>query len=201
MDSFEHRFYHYKNDVYYREKYNDSIFKIEDTKLIPRYYLYLGKYHAPLKARPEYLNNLKERELESSKYYKINLIESNKSLFIHYKSLYHDSEKCYMLGYVYYDKTTNAYNYISPSSFDRAVIFGIGFENDIDGGSIFLPEGTSSDGKSLFSTYNAANFKEKIEKAGYYDKVKYPEKQKALKKMVDSIDESTNVVIMVVNLK
>lgn len=201
MDPFEQRFYQFKGDVFYKENYNDTIFKIENNGLVPRYCIYLGKYKNPVHARVEYLNTNEERMDISSKYYKVNLIESNKGLFIHYKSLHYDSERCCTNGYIYYDKVTDAYSYISPSSLSRVVVFGSGFENDIDGGSIFLPKGTSSDGKSLFSTYNASDFKEKIEKAGYYDKIKYPEKQKALKKMVDSIDESTNVIIMVATLK
>lgn len=202
MSKTNQRFYRYKGDVYYRENYNDTIFKIENNELKPRYYLKLGKYHAPIEGRLEYQRSDEERRRISSQYYTVHVIESNKSLFMYYSTLYENTDRVTRIGYIYYEKETSICNYIKPSSVERFIAFNsTGFENDIDGGSIFLPEGATLDGESLFCTYNAANFKDKIEKAGYYDKIKYPEKQKALKKLIDSIDESTNVIIMLVTLK
>lgn len=199
-DPYGEVFYQYQGDTYYHEEYNDTVFRITDKfELQPRYVFKLGKYSAPAEARIEALGDAKKVAATSSNYYKVKLLDADGFAFIEYSSLNDGIAGNSSNGFIAYNKRTKETKFISSPSVMK--YFEAGFENDIDGGYLFKPEGVLPDGRTLYRTFIAATLQSVLEKKGYREDVKRPELQQKLKTLVSGLNETDNMVIMFAKLK
>lgn len=87
LSSFEQHFYRQHSKVFYRESYNDTIFRISsDNRLVPAYHIKLGKYKIPVEHRLEYLNDEKKFAELAASYLTFRVEESDHYLFLNYHS-------------------------------------------------------------------------------------------------------------------
>lgn len=76
-----------------------------------------------------------------------------------------------------------------------------GFVNDWDGGIDFWPTGQLNDNQ-VFMPITPLQFKKLVsEEAVKTEDIKYPEKKSKLLKLISSLDETDNPILMVVTLK
>ena len=180
----EHLFYCYDNNVYYKNLYNNTIFKIVDRKLQPAWILDIGNFqpHYLLKENPSVIHN------KFPDYYIVNsIIETDKCLFI---SLRYDRKD---KDYVYNKKTRNI---VSLTSIDQK-----GFINDIDGGVSFWPN-SSSQSQELVKILLPDNIKEHMNnKSANIETIKDKKGHGKLKEMSAGLSENDNPVIMIAKLK
>ncbi|MCC8155355.1 MAG: 6-bladed beta-propeller, partial [Tannerellaceae bacterium] len=89
-------FWRYKNDIFFKEEYNDTIYRIQDTQLIPDRVFDLGKYHWPYGDR--YMKN-KDKNIHISQ-----VIESETILLFRFTTGLHSEDRKDYNGI--YDKAT-----------------------------------------------------------------------------------------------
>ena len=172
---------------------NDTIYSITKNDIIPKYILELGKY----KISRDAFKDLRLLEDERSQYiYGLSFFETTQHLLMTFQ---YDKKRWVSV----YDKNTKKIH-----SWDRnadnvdkyGFIHGGGWENDVDGGVNLIAF------KSLNNDYLVSNIlPEKLIFQFYENKkninVKYPKKQKDLEKMIKSVDEEENPIIMFYKLK
>jgi hypothetical protein len=76
----------------------------------------------------------------------------------------------------------------------------IGFINDFDGGIDFWPIGIVNDNQ-VYRPLNIVSLKKGLENKSEEITVKYPDKKKALEKLISDSDISDNPILMIVTLK
>ncbi len=206
------RFYRYNGDVYYREAYNDTVFRISsNNELVPTYFLDWGKSAMTTEKRPEYLVDRGRIGEECANLYRTQILETEHYLFMPFFT-YNTGigGPSTGTGFYTYDKKQQTLNSIYPpydmnhrdlpKSLNR-IGYRLGYQNNIDGGLSFFPEGVSSDG-CLYNYMLAADFIDVLNAIGYYDEDVFPAKQQKLKEFVKSLNEySDNLVIMMVKPK
>lgn len=168
-------FYHFKNKLYIKEYFNDTVFQVTHNKLIPTIEFISGKYSPPF-------------------------FDKHKFDFVQYHNIQSIFETDYLVFFqlifkkrVYFccfDKRTN--RVMIPNHQDSQFN---GFENDIDGFMQFYP-------LSISNRNELIGFLEPFEIRQWFDK--NPEKSKMLPPHVQklrNIQESDNPVLMLVKLK
>ncbi len=184
--------------VYFNERYNDTIFEIKNNELQMRYFMDWGKYALKMeyfyeleKYGPKFKDCLWIRQFESDRYAVM--------------------PACRFALTLVYDKKTDQLRAAFPPSYkikgDSLFkdLFGHvrrGFYNDIDGGLVQDVREISLDSKYIVSYYPASDVKDFLDETGYQEHVLYPDKQKKLKALIESIDEEKhNLLIMMSKLK
>jgi hypothetical protein len=200
--------YNFKNAVYYKEFYNDTLFTLNDQfKLIPNYAFSLGKFKEPIKGR-DHIEDM-------SKYlYLWDVFQTDKYLLI--KSQYGDHFPAkrlttkmfngigitvntrFALGI--YNKQTKELSFCKPTSTDNP-LFTSGIYNDIDGGPRFFPSKQVND-TTMLMWVKANELKNHVASDDFKKSlVKYPEKKKELEKLANSLKETDNPVLMFVTFR
>jgi len=206
------RFYRYNGNVYYREAYNDTVFRISsNNELVPTYYLDWGKRAMTTEKRPEYLMDRKRIGEECSDLYRTQILETEHYLFM--PSFSYNTGiggPGSTTGFYVYDKQRQTLKCIYPP-YDlknrhlpksmSGIGYRSGYQNNIDGGLSFFPDAVSTDGY-IFNYMLAADFKDVLDAVGYYEEDVIAEKEQKLKELVKSLNEySDNLVIMMVKPK
>ena len=188
-------FYLLDNKYFFKAKYNDTVYTIENNKIRPVYFVNLGKYKMPDELRYERISQVSPKKLEE--YYKIarncysaEIIEVKNRVFLGTYSFSKMISK-----YVLFDKKSLKGNLLINEEGNST-----GIVNDWDGGSDFWPTGCVADNQ-VFMPINIIDLQKKFTKETQTQKsVKFPEKQKELEKMSQS-DIMSNPVLMIVKLR
>lgn len=176
-DEFIH--YQFENKLYFKERFNDTIFSIssESNKFTPCFILNsrLSNKNSENLNNPDYIRSLPNV---------VNIFEVPRYLYY-----------CYFFGQyhkVFYDKFENRKYKIDPGS-------GV-LKDDIGGGPDFDPK-FCSEGK-MYSLINAMELKKYVGSENFVEaRVQNPEKKEALKKLADSLKETDNPVLIIVTPK
>lgn len=184
--------YRFKNNLYYWDTYNDTVFSISpDLTFKASFIISPGEHRVPSAPIPD-PNLLK-------KYMGINGIsETNRFIIIgyFYKDLFlmiYDKEN----KIVFLNKMVTIYN-----GKDSQRIGGI--FNDLDGGMSFQPYYcyVENNREYLVGLINPYDIKAQVQKDEFKNfQAKYPEKKKAFEELAERIKEEDNPVLMVVRLK
>jgi hypothetical protein len=177
MNLEESQFYHFNQDLYFKEDYSDTVFKISGSEMIPKMILFLGRYQPSYKLKS--MTSQKRKELKYQPIGLRNLIETNSFLFFEY----HYQRKLYQ---GIYNKNTDRLRITNKEN---------GINNDIDGFISFSPISITSDGYlvGVIEAYKLLLwFYENSEKA-----LELPLHIQKLK----NIKDTDNPVIMIAKLK
>jgi hypothetical protein len=178
-------FYSFKNTMFYRGHHNDTVYRIEHNKCVASYVI-----HVPNKLTLEqyvkvgaHMMGISDIKGKNSIY---TIRESERYLFIR-NMIYDEKHKRFLS---LYDKHKHEFiGNIDPE-----------ITNDIDGG-INFEKGYQDDTYAYILLW-PFEMKKKLTSAHFAKtKVLYPEKQKALKTMVDNLLDEDNPVVMLVKLK
>ena len=206
------QFYIFSNKIRYKELLNDTIWQIEQNKLIPIYVFDRGKFGTPnyIRGLPMkifhdeitksiFINNL--YEMKSYIILKTNFMKQYPFEFFSHSLLagdFFEKSPHNILGV--YNKLGKKFFFIEPTNI-RDQICPTGIENDIDGGINFIPEYKLGD-TSLVSWLNAYDLKTYTSsKTFLISTPKYPEKKKELEQLANSLNENDNPILMLVKLK
>jgi hypothetical protein len=174
---YDSQFYHFKNDLYFKEDYSDTVFKVSEKELIPSLILYLGKYQPSIESK---WMTAKEKQNQKHEFIGLRKLIESESFFLF--EFY--SQKKHFQGV--FNKNTDILKIVEMSS---------GINNDIDRFIPFSPVSISTDGY-LIGYVEAyvllAWFMQNPEKAA-----KLPLHLQKLK----NINESDNPVVMIAKLK
>lgn len=172
---------------------NDTIYSASKDTIIPIYAVNYGKY----KANQEAFADFRISERERHKFIEnLSFCEMNNKMLL--KFIY-DQKRWFGV----YDKQTGETSVwsVEPESIDKyGFLKGGGWVNDVDGGWSPLHFDSNSDGYFIGIAPPdelKAQFLENKERI----KVKYPEKQKKLEQLVNSLNDDENPVIVVYKLK
>ncbi|HEX3006863.1 MAG TPA: 6-bladed beta-propeller [Bacteroidales bacterium] len=174
--------YNFGGVVHYKYYFNDTVFAInKQNELEPRYVINLDSYRIPVSDRANYGN----KNIFLGKIYIWAIKEFDKYLFIKYS--YNDEESYLAL----YNKETHSFY---PHC-DNII------QNDIDGGMNIASESEIHylDDTHIFICVEASSLLEHCHSKAFVDYNSNAKKQ--LERVVKSIDENSNPVIMVMKLK
>jgi hypothetical protein len=167
LDLLDAQFYYMNNNTYFKERSNDTVFKVTEKSLIPHLIFELGKFSVPYEYKwwpPEERNKVN--------YILVNNIFEN-SYWIHLLA-----EKESIQYFVLFDKTTNRLN---------VSIKGDGIPNDIDNFIPFNPEYVDEDG-NLVEFVNATQIN-----TWFNENPKFSEKIKMLR----DVDINQNPILII----
>ena len=178
---------------YFKTMYNDTVFSASSDKIIPSYYIELGKYRLPNELRPERLgpDNIQKFQDNGSNYYFANVFKGSDKLFL--------TSFCY-------GKNPPNYFLFKPQSQTGSLLVNksgvsTGFVNDWDGGLDFWPIGSIND-KQIFMPISVLRIQKELDRIKTNkESIKFPEKQQQLIKMISESDPFNNPILMVVTLK
>lgn len=179
-------FYTYQDRVYYKNPFENRIFRIEEKKKIPAYDLDLGEYTKYEKDDPQKIVTDKEKgigtvlttEAGKKRFFFINLFETDAHLYVRY----YQGEMLY-LG-VYDKQAKEVYSPYSPKMKEA------GFVDDLEGGLPFMP--IQGKGKVLINMIPADKLLEKVQPT---------EAKGSLREVIDNLVEDDNPILQVVHLK
>lgn len=177
----ENLFYRFKDRLYKKEVYSDTIFVLENINFKPHLVIEQGKRVITTKARsesdPEYLLKNFSTPLD--------LFEFGD--YIYYRFLIYPESYCFIGS-----KKNDFQALVNPEQ---------GFTNDLDGGPNILPM-TIKDDNTIIGWVDAIKLKNYVASEAFKNsKPKYPEKKKELEKLANSMKETDNPVLMLVQLK
>ena len=189
--------YVFRNDLYYKDIYCDTLYQINDFTLQPRYIFNTGGLTVPYEiqegGRHDFLASLSNGGIVIDRYEKyvniLKVFESNRYLFF-------TVENRQLLYPAIYDKNEDKFQIMSSVSIppkkgrDWKIPLH-GFENDFDGGLPFWPQQMISD-KEMMCVYA-------VEDLLALDTTKITDVK--LKNVLNCIDEYSNPVIAIVTLK
>lgn len=181
---FELPLYNYSNQLYFKDFYNDTIFRVEPDGLKPWYVVDLGIMRLPVNLYPELGISMEKFRSDALKYLKSRVEETDSSLYITTTLFF---EGAYNEMQFLYKKATRTTTYIHDDYKNP------GFTNDLDGGRNFWPE-YISENQELIAYYDMYQLKELIKE----NKTK---PSKWLKDMIDKKNINDNPVIAVVKEK
>jgi hypothetical protein len=187
-------FYFSRNSYHIKSMYNDTVYKISSDKIEPEYFINLGKYKLPEELRPERLgvSQVQKFRDNSHNYYFAQIFEASEKIFISaFNNKDSDVPRCLI-----YNILTKECTLLTDSENNST-----GFVNDWDGGIDFWPTGQLNDNQ-VFMPITPLQFKKLVsEEAVKTEDIKYPEKKSKLLKLISSLDETDNPILMVVTLK
>lgn len=184
---FTSRIFKSDKSLYYWNHYNDTIFKIDGKTFSPGYLFSDGDFRLAEKyilgQNPEKHSFFPERFVDTKDYL---------FFFYDYKKYLYTS---------FYDKSSRQFFSINSTNDIEKRWAGPGIINDIDGGLPFAPfTSFSNEGSELLLGWNFAyEFKNRETSKSLH--LKYPDRKKALKKLVNGLNENDNPVLVVVKLK
>ena len=183
-------FYKYNHEVYCKEIYNDTIYKINVTNLTfePVYNINMGKYDMPDKKRLSYISNPAEFKKYWEDYYKVFVKETHNYLWLSYSTYNYNNTMYYGL----YNKNKGCLTKVKTENGK------LGIKDNMGGCVNFWP--LSICNNELVDYIYPNNLKSYLLK--YKDKkVKLPKKRRKLKLISDQSGESDNPIIRIVTLK
>lgn len=184
----------YRNNWFFKDRYNDTVYTVVSNKIRPSYSVNLGKYKLPDELRLERVDSPDKMRLyteQSKNYYHVSLFEAADKLFIASEQ-FHTLKSKYL---IFYKEKGIGILLDNGSGVTK------GFVNDMDGGVDFWPVGTVNDNQ-VYMPIDIMTFKKESEKTNLGERtVKYPQKQKEIEKMISDSDISDNPVLMIVTLK
>lgn len=187
-------FYLSQNSDHLKSMYNDTVYEISSDKIEPEYFINLGKHKLPEELRPERLGVSQIQKFRDNRhnYYFAQVFEASKKIFISAFN-YGESESS---KYLIYNKFKKECTLLTDYEYKST-----GFVNDWDGGIDFWPIGQLNDNQ-VFMPITPLQFKKLVsEKAIENNGIKYPENKSKLLKLISSIVETDNPILMVVTLK
>ena len=178
---------------YFKTMYNDTVFSVSSDKIIPSYYIDLGKYRLPNELRPERLgpDNIQKFYDNGLNYYFANVFQGTDKLFL--------TTYCY-------GKNPQNYFLFKPESQTGSLLVNktgvsTGFVNDWDGGIDFWPIGSIND-KQVFMPINVLSIQKELDRIKTNkESIKFLEKQQQLIKLITESDPFNNPILMIVTLK
>lgn len=185
-------FYTYQDRYYFKAMYNDTVYSFDGDKIIPNYYINLGKYKLPDEKKPERLNPEQAQSFYAygPNYHFANVFESGGIIFLTTNTFGKGST-----NYLAFNK--NDYNNSSKSfsGITKGLIL-----NDWDGGVYFWPKGSVNDNQ-VFMPIDVVQLKKFIDiTKSKKIPIKYPEKRKQLESLASKLDISDNPLLMVVTI-
>jgi len=183
----ENLFYRFKNRLFKKEIYSDTVYVFEKISFKPHLAIEHGEKLLTTKARSNSPPLL--------------LLEN----FISQKNLFEFGD--YIYYEFMYDFKIGSYNVLrgligsKKNNFQFLINSEIGLINDLDGGPNIWPK-TIKDDETLISWIDAIKLKNHVISDAFINSTpKYPEKKKELEKLANSLKETDNPVLMLVRLK
>jgi len=175
-------FYRYDHEVYYKQQYNDTIFRIADKELHPAW---IFKTTKSPQALYELKGDLAALAENRGNYYLINsILETNEYLFL--SAMYEKVRHSYL-----YDKVQRQVTELKENK----------FINDIDGGVPFWPVYTDRR-QELVCVFDAYALKEEADDpAPDVRNVKNISDSEKFRTLVSQLNENDNPVVMIVRPK
>jgi hypothetical protein len=188
-------FYTYQNKYYLKSLYNDTVYVINANKIVPSYYINLGKYKLPQEKRFERLNpeeaKIFQKE-EAPKYCFAYVLEAGGRFFLTSNNFGNHKLEHFVI---------NKNGFIEKSNDRYLKVFNGFIYNDWDGGMFFWPVGSIDDNK-IFMPIDIKDFKDVLKVTGSAKTpFKFPEQQKQLEKLASNLDITENPILMIVTLK
>jgi hypothetical protein len=188
-------FYFCKDKAFLKSIYNDTVYYVSSNKILPSYYIDLGKYKLPEKlVHPERFRGteLQLYREKSEKYNFVNVFEASNKIFL--------TSYCYNSNinpqkYFIYDKV-NKDGVFLVNDFDKST----GIVNDWDGGLDFIPVAAVNDDK-IYMPISILAFQKHFKDESINKAARYSEKAKQLEKLVSESDNMGNPILMIVTLK
>lgn len=204
----------FKNHVYYKEQYNDTLFWLNPNfQMIPMYTFLLGNFKEPISVRASARGGNYRAE-----YIYVNCVfQTERYLFLDCdfgaqfpaKRLTPLPTPIATINPIWYhtrlvlgilDKKTNALVFCKPTSTDNR-LFTTGLHNDIDAGPRFFPDKQAND-STMVMWIDAKQLKDHIASDDFKNYVpKYPEKKTELEELANKITIFDNPVLMFVTFK
>lgn len=187
-------FYFSQNLCHLKSMYNDTVYKISSGKIVPEYFINLGKYKLPGELRPERLGISQVQKFRDNchNYFFAQVFAASDKIFLSALN-YGKSETS---RYLVYNKLNSEFTSLTGDD-DKST----GFVNDWDGGVDFWPTGQLNE-KQVFMPITPLRLKKLLSENGIgKNGIKYPELKSKLEKLISSVDETDNPVLMVVTLK
>lgn len=186
-------YYESRGKNYFKTMYNDTVFTVSSDKIVPGYFIDLGKYRMPNELRPERLGpeGIQKFYDNGKNYYFANVFQS--------------SDKLFLTTYCYSKNPHNCFLFKPADQTGSLLVnksgVSTGFVNDWDGGVDFWPVGSIND-KQVFLPLTILNLQTELDRLkSDNSSVKYPEKKQQLIKMISESDPFDNPVLMIVTLK
>jgi len=181
-------FYSYQEQIKFKQFGVDTLYTITENELIPYSFLNLGKksFSGNLSAITVSAKNQQEferiiKEQTAGKYYIRQIFEDFEHLYIQL-----------------YDLNDSLYGYYNKKSNSIKIIGDQGFQNDIDGGLPFFPKYVYDD-HILVDYVNAFTLREHVLNGNAAEMKKlYGKKYDDLVKLVNSIDDESNPIVVMV---
>lgn len=186
--------YYESNGInYFKTMYNDTVFSVSSDKIVPRYFVDLGKYRLPNELRPERLGPENMHKF------------TDNELDYHFANVFHVFDKVFLTIFCYGKNPPKDFLFKIKSQTGSLLVnkngTSTGFVNDWDGGLDFWPIGSVSD-KQIFMPVNVLNFQKEINRIrSGKESIKFPEKKQQLLKMISESDPLNNPFLMIVTLK
>ena len=183
----ENLYYRFKNKLYKKEIYSDTVYVFENLSFKPHLVIAHGGKLLTSNARSEY-----EPSLLMQKFL------SQKNLFEFGDYLYYE--------FIYDFKRGGRYTYKgfigSKKDKTQALIYPEqGITNDLDGGPNIWPK-TIKDDNTIVSWVNALQLKTHVLSEAFKNsKPEFPEKKKELEKLANNLKETDNPILILVKLK
>jgi len=189
--------YLFRNDLFYKDIYCDTVYQIKDFTLLPRYVFDTGGKTIPYKiqegGRYDFIASLSNNGIAVDRYenyiYLLKIFESDKHLYflVDYRLFEYP---------VLYDKAEGTVQIMPPVPIPPMKgrdwkIPLCGFENDLDGGLPFWPKQMVSD-REMMQVYTAEELLE-------LDSLKITDKK--LKHVLNRLEIDSNPVVAIVTLK
>jgi len=177
-------FYRYNESAYYKNLFNDTLFKIVKTGIEPAWIFDLGNLQPPyyLRKNPRTLGK------ELNNYSQIHSIFEVDS-YLFFSQYYYNADSVFL-----HDKNTH-----QTVLLDCGKERNKGFFNDIDGGLSFWPSYVNSQ-QELICVYEAFDFKENFNYSPQ-KVIKNADALEKFKKIATNIKEEDNPIIIIAKLK
>jgi hypothetical protein len=203
-------FYKVGNEICFKEELNDTIWRVNNSNLLPKIVLKTGKYGLP--KNYEQLGREDFNKAWSMTIGIRGIFETEKYLMFradfkkHYpfnfykpKNAFYDKPMPYpILGF--FDKIKKEFTFIKPTNITEQ-IEPTGILNDIDGGVNFFPM-YAANSNVFISAIDAISLKKYVSSETFKNsKPKYPEKKRELEALANRLKDTDNPVLMVVTLE
>lgn len=191
-------FYTYQKKYYLKSMYNDTVYVINENKIVPGYQINLGKYRLPSDKIWERLSPEEAKSFESNafNYCFSHIFEAGGRLFLTINYWGGDDR---LQRY-----TINKKGFIANTENKYSNVFKGYIDNDWDGGTLFWPKGSIND-NIVFMPIHVADLKNIINfrrsSMSLKTMAKFPDKRNQLEKMASDSDIADNPILMVVSLK
>jgi hypothetical protein len=183
IDPGEILFYRYDDDVYYKNRYNDTVFRIADKKLQPTWIFRMGR---SMKFLGELRGDVNALVNDTKHYYLINsILETDKYLFYTAK----------------YENTNHAYVFYKQEH-QLTEVEHEGFLSDIDSGLPFWPKYYNNSEDELVDVWYAYKMKDLLTEEYFAaNPAKDPAAHERLRALLKNLKEDDNPVIVIAKLK